>query len=344
MAGSTHRPSIGITGGSGFIGSSLVKRLAPSFNVKILDIAPPKEELRGSVTFKTCDIRNLEEVRKFLEDVDLVIHAAIVQIPAINERKRLGYEANLLGTQNVCKAVDENPKIKGMILASSWHTIGEVGLKGTIDESFGYRPDKVEDRAKLYVLSKIAQECIVKFYDEISGKIFGIIRMGTVLGEGMPKKTAANVFIENGLRGGAITPYKHSMHRFMLYVAIEDVCKAFESYSKKILNDEISQKGSVSAHTVNVYYQDPITIIELAEIVRDAILKYSEGKIRPKIKIIDMGQSSPFSNKDKELVEVDVNKALIFLGWEKFKDPREAIEEIVKARLMRQMRKKSRMR
>ena len=35
-------------------------------------------------------------------------------------------------------------------------------------------------RARLYALSKMAQEAIVRFYDEMSNKIFGIIRMGTV--------------------------------------------------------------------------------------------------------------------------------------------------------------------
>lgn len=107
--------------------------------------------------------------------MDLVIHTSIVQIPLINEEKRLGYEVNIVGTQNVCRAVEENARIKGMILTGSWHTIGERGLRGIIDEEFGFRPDKVEDRARLYALSKIAQECIVRFYDEMSDKIYGII-------------------------------------------------------------------------------------------------------------------------------------------------------------------------
>jgi len=80
------------------------------------------------------------------------------------------------------------------------HTIGERELRGVIDEEFGFRPDKVEDRARLYALSKIAQESVVRFYDEVSEKIFGIVRMGTVLGMLMPEKTAANLFIENGLK------------------------------------------------------------------------------------------------------------------------------------------------
>ena len=98
-------------------------------------------------------------------------------------------------------------------MSGSWHTMGERKLRGIVDEEFGFRPDKVEDRARLYALSKIGQETIVRFYDEMSAKTYSIIRMGTVLGADMPKKTAANIFIENGLVGKPLTPYRHSLYR-----------------------------------------------------------------------------------------------------------------------------------
>jgi len=285
------------------------------------------------VSFQICDVRDFEEVRKSLEDVDLVIHAAIVQIPIINECKRLGYEVNISGIQNFCKAVDESPGIKGMILAGSWHTIGERELRGVIDEEFGFRPDKVEDRARLYALAKIAQESIVRFYDEMSEKIFGIIRMGTVLGEGMPEKTAANIFVENGIMGKSLTPFKHSMFRPMLYVDVGDVCRAFENFARKILNGEVKERGNSLAHIFNVYYPEPVTILELAEMVRDAVIRHSNGAMKPGIEVVDTGQLSLFSEEDKNQIKADISKAMNFLQLEKLKSPRESIEEIVKVRL-----------
>ena len=84
-----------------------------------------------------------------------------------------------------------------------------------------------------------------------------------------------------------------------------------------------------------MYYPEPITILELAEIVRDAIVKYSDGKISPKIEVVDTGQSSMFSEEDKKLVRSDVSKALNFLGLGRLKSPSESIEEIVKLRIGR---------
>jgi nucleoside-diphosphate-sugar epimerase len=324
---------VGITGGAGYIGSSLAKHLVGSFNVKLLDVRAPKQKFQRNASFQFCDVRNYEEVKDALEDVDLVIHTSIVQIPLITEQKRLGYAVNFLGTQNVCRVVDEISRIKGLILAGSWHTIGERGLKGVIDEEFGFRPDKVEDRARLYALSKIAQESIVRFYDEMSEKIFGVIRMGTVLGEGMPKKTAANIFVENSIKGKPLTPFKHSMFRSMLYVDINDICRAYENFARKILKNNVKKDGNSLAHIFNVYYPEPVTIIELAEITREAILKYSKGEIKPEINVVDTGLPIMFNENDKKLIKVDASKALKFLEIERLKSPRESMEDIVKSRM-----------
>jgi UDP-glucose 4-epimerase len=320
---------IGIVGGSGFIGFSLARHLSSTFNVKIVDIKEPKDK---SFPFEYCDIRNYEHVKKALADVDLVIHTAIIQIPLINENKRLAYEVNFIGTHNVCKAADELPNVKGMILTSSWHTIGERGLEGVIDEEFGYRPDKVEDRARLYVLSKIAQETMVRYYDEMSNKIYGVIRLGTVLGEGMPEKTAANIFIENGLKGKPLTPFKHSMYRPMLYVDVNDVCYAFEAYARKILEGEI-RKSNLSDHIINVYYSEPITILDLAEIVKNAIAKLTNGIVVPRIEIVDQGTKQLFHENDKIKFKADITKSFKVLGINKLTHPRESIERIIRFRL-----------
>jgi UDP-glucose 4-epimerase len=325
--------TIGITGGAGYIGSSLAKKLADSFDVKLIDIKEPKERLQRNVCFQQCDVRNYEEVEKAVDSVDLVIHTAIIQIPAINEQKKLGYEVNIVGTQNVCRAVEESKKARGLILSGSWHTIGEKELRGVINEEFGFRPDKVEDRARLYALAKMAQEAIVRFYDEMTPKIFGIIRMGTVLGEGMPEKTAANIFIENGIAGKPLTPFKNSMYRPMLYVDINDICKAYEKFAGKILGNNMKKEGNSMAHIFNIYYPEPITIIELAQISKEAITKESKGKIQPEINIVDTGQPSVFDEKDKSLIKVDATKALKFLEIERLKSPRESVEELVKSKL-----------
>jgi UDP-glucose 4-epimerase len=229
--------------------------------------------------------------------------------------------------------VEKNPRIKGLILAGTWHTIGERDLQGTIDEEFGFRPDKVEGRARLYALSKMAQEAIVRYYDEMSPKVFGIIRMGTVLGNGMPAETAANMFIESAFGDRPITPFRHSMYRPMLYVDVKDICKAFENYSSIILNEELRKSENNPAYIVNVYYPKPMTILELASTIKKLITKCTDGKVKPRIEILDKGVPLLFRKDDKNKIEVNVNRAKKLLGLKKLISPTESLREIVKARI-----------
>jgi nucleoside-diphosphate-sugar epimerase len=325
------KETVGIFGGAGYIGSSIARHLKNRFEVKVFDLKKPLIEM-SNIAFQTCDIRDANQVRECTKELDAVIHTAIIQIPMISEKKRLGYEVNYVGTQNICEAVNDNQRIKGLILSSSWHTIGEKKLTGLVNEEFGFRPDMVEERARLYALSKIAQECIVRYFSEMSDKTFGIIRMGTVLGEGMPEKTAANIFIDRGLKGLSITPYKHSMYRPMLYGDISDICQAYELFLSKILNDSCLKTNNSMDNIVNVYYPEPITIIDLAKMVQKIIINESKKKINPAIEVTDANQPMMFNENDKEKITVDVSKALKFLGLTHFKSPQDSIENIVKSR------------
>lgn len=326
-------PRVAITGGSGFIGSALAEQFRRNFEVTILDKKAPRPS-NDSVQFVECDVTNFELVRRTLEGSDIVIHASIIQIPQINEERKLGYEVNVLGTQNVCEAVRLNRSVKGLILVGTWHTIGEQRITGIVDEAFGLRPDMVEERARLYALSKMAQESIVRLYDENSqDKLYGIVRIGTALGEDMPKRTAANIFIEQALTGNPLTPYEHSMYRPMLYVDVRDVCQAFESYTLKILGGNVAASSNSFAHIVNVHHPEPITLLDLAEAVKESASRLSNGRLKPEINIVKTTQPKLFSELDKSNFKTDVSKAREFLRFEKFISPQESVDYIVSRRI-----------
>jgi len=323
---------IAITGGSGYVGTALCKILQHQFEVQILDRRRVKAAEKN---FVQCDIRDSSEVENGISESDLVIHAAIIQIPEINNNKKLGYDVNILGTHNVCEAVQKSRRCKGLILVSSWHTMGERGIAGTVDEKFGLRPDMVEERARVYALSKMGQEAIVRLHDESSeDKVFGLIRIGTALGENMPPMTAANLFINAALKGEAMTPYEHSMYRPMLFADILDVSRAFKAFASKILEDKIKSTRNSLEHIANVYYPEPITILDLAELVKASVAKCSKGRITPEVKIVRTGQKSPFSAQDKERMKVDVSKAKQLLGLERMTHPANVIERIVEKRML----------
>jgi nucleoside-diphosphate-sugar epimerase len=320
--------SIAILGGSGFVGSSLAAHLSYAFDVTILDRVQPKSP---GLAFKPCDIRDRQSLVDAIRGFDIVINTAIIQVPEITEKKRLGYEVNVLGVRNLCEAVESVDSVKGLLHASSWHVFGERDLRGTLNEQFGYRPDKVDERARFYAMCKIAQELHIRTTSEVSSKSFGIIRLGTVLGEGMPRLTAANIFIDKALKGEPMTPFAHTQHRPMLYVSIQDICNAFEALSRRILEGEVGHETS-GAEVVNVVWPSPVTIIELARIVRAKVIRLTRGKIRPEIETVDTGVPPLFTAKDKGLFRVDISKARKLLGSKKLTSPRQVIEEIIDKR------------
>lgn len=316
--------------GSGFVGSSIAQFLKNFLSVKTFDVLPQSTILKDlNIPHELIDITNFNSLKK-IGNPKVIIHSAIIQIPRINEDKNLGYNVNVLGTQNICEWVSQNSSIKGMILISSWHTYGEQQLKGLLQENIGYRPDMVEDRARLYALSKTIQECLVRFYDEKTPeKIFGALKIGTVLGEGMPKGTAANLFIEKAISGEKLTPFKHSMNRPMLYASITDICKATKNFVSLIINQKKTSNKSIE-HVMNIAYPHPISILDLAHIVSDSVIQHTNGKIKPEISIVDQGIDEIGTSTDKDNIELDVSKVQKILNLEKLTSPQEQIDMLIK--------------
>lgn len=318
--------SIAIVGGSGYIGSSIAKHLSKSFDVMILDRVPHRDL---NLPFRFCDIRDEESLINSLNGCDLVINTAIIQLPRINEIKREAYEVNVLGLQNLCKVIEGSNSIKGLLHTSSWHVFGERNLSGVIDEGFGFRPDKVDDRARFYALCKITQEGIIRTISETSTKSYGILRVGTVLGERMSEQSAARMFIDSALREQPITPYKHSGYRPMLFVDIEDVCQAFATLATLTLANKLPTS---EANIVNLFWPKPVTVIELARIVQCQI-RSLDPRTKSKVEIIDKGIPSIYARKDSGQTRVDISKARNVLGMHKLISPQESIRRILTNRL-----------
>jgi len=320
--------------GCGFIGSTLAKFFSERHQVTTLDVVPQPESLKNhEIPHKIVDIRNSKFLKKEIGNPEVIIHTAIIQIPLITKDKKLGYDVNVIGTQNLCEIVSSTPEITGMILISSWHTYGEKDLSGVLKEDVGYFPDNVEDRAKLYALSKTIQECIVRFFDEKeNGKIFGAIKIGTALGEDMPKGTAANVFIEKALSGEPITPFKHSMNRPMFYVSVNDICKTMEKFVSYIVSKNPQSPNSID-HIMNLAYPNPISILDLAHIVQKSIQTLSAGKINPKVSIIDKSIPEIGDPDDKNKISFDISKIKNYFKIDSLEKPEDTINKLIKYRM-----------
>nr|WP_320416698.1 NAD-dependent epimerase/dehydratase family protein [Candidatus Nitrosotenuis chungbukensis] len=93
--------SVIVTGGSGFIGHAIVKKLEKNYNMTIFDIKKRNSE----TNFIQGDIKDSKLVENSIKNCDYVIHLAAT-LGVVNTEKNpvLTLDTNLGGTKNVLEA------------------------------------------------------------------------------------------------------------------------------------------------------------------------------------------------------------------------------------------------
>lgn len=115
-----------ITGGTGFIGSAIAKRLIKEKNSSVICLDSNLrgnfrriKDIRKSITFIKSDIRNLSHLIKFSKKVDCIIHLAFLNgTENFYKRPNLVLDIGVKGMINVIDACKKN-RIKELIVASS---------------------------------------------------------------------------------------------------------------------------------------------------------------------------------------------------------------------------------
>jgi len=234
---------IGITGGSGFIGTHIANVLKSKYEVVIFDRLKPKIE---DIEFIKGNIID-DSIQKAFEDCDVVIHlAAAVGVKITEEDPILTLNTNILGTKNVLEACKSN-NVKKIILASSSEVYGEP-LKIPIEESDPAIP------ITSYGISKIAAEEYVKAYAVSFGLKYTILRFFNVYGPGQSKDFVIPEFVSNASKNNPILIHG-SGSQIRSFCHISDISNGV-SLSIEKGDNEIINIGNAN---------EPITISELAK-------------------------------------------------------------------------------
>lgn len=119
--------SVLVTGGCGYIGAQLVRRLAavPGIRVVAFDLRPPAESAReGGVDYVQGDIRGAEvEAALRAHAVDTVVHLASIVTPTPQMTREFIHSVDVLGTQNVVEA-SLRAGVRQLIVTSSGAAYG----------------------------------------------------------------------------------------------------------------------------------------------------------------------------------------------------------------------------
>jgi len=165
-----------ITGGAGFIGSNLVKRLVnEGYNLIVIDnLERGKiefiQDYLDKITFIETDLRDYESIKEHFKGVDCVIHLAS-KVGGIGTYMSKPYDimtSNIQIDSNVLKCVIEN-KITKYFYASSAHiypkSLQTVSDSPLIHESQAYPADPELSYGWAKLIGELSIQSAVKEYD-----------------------------------------------------------------------------------------------------------------------------------------------------------------------------------
>ena len=198
-----------ITGGAGFIGSTLLEKLIEKNKITVYDnfrrdslsdkpykTHPNLHIIKGNV----LDIQMLEHA---MPDAQIVIHcAAIAGIGTVIKKPTETMRVNMIGTANVLEAARDLPCLERFIDFSTSEVFGQSAFRA--EESQITQIGAVGEARWTYAVSKLAGEHLTKAYHQEYGMPTVTLRPFNVYGPGQVGESAIRVFIEQALRGQEI--------------------------------------------------------------------------------------------------------------------------------------------
>jgi len=178
-----NRPVL-ITGGAGFIGSCLTKKLMDfKAKVVVLDLKSSSPILDTSIKkpkFIQGDVRNLDFVKKVLKNykIDTIFHLAAQTIVVFANKDPLTtLETNINGTYNILEATRQSKRVNGIIAVSSDKAYGE-------HKNLPYTETTPLQGVNPYDVSKSCADLLCQMYFKTFKVPVCITRPGNVFGEG----------------------------------------------------------------------------------------------------------------------------------------------------------------
>lgn len=236
-----------VTGGTGLIGSRLLRRFADA-GVDVRGLVRPGKELEPGVTRVEGDLLVPESLVQAVEGVTAIVHlAAVLRTQNPDDIWR----ANLEGTRNLIAAAKAHAPEARFILAST-------GLVYNADAAHPGLEDDPADPKLAYPASKIAAENEVRN----SGLTWSILRLGFVYGDGDGHLAAVP-------RLAAMFQWHPAQTLSLIHQ--RDVAQAVE----------LAISGAMDGRIVNIVDDAPTTVYEIASMVGAPIEPSAEPLNRP---------------------------------------------------------------
>lgn len=309
-----------ITGGAGFIGSSLAEQLLKEGNKVVTidnfcdfyDVKIKENNIKnviGNSNYKLyrSDIRDKEAIKKIFDDnpeIDVVMHlAAMAGVRPSIENPILYQEVNCMGTQNILEEMKSHG-IKNGVFASSSSVYGNC-------KQVPFKEDMIVDFAiSPYAATKKANEVMTHVYHKLFNMNIIMLRFFTVFGPKQRPDLAINKFTRFMMEDKEIPMFGDGTTS-RDYTYIDDIVSGIIKSCDYVMNHtEVYE-------ILNLGNSTPTTLKEMINIIGEVLNK------KPKIKQL------PMQPGDVERTYADISKAKKLIGYNPSTSFKKGIENFV---------------
>lgn len=198
-----------ITGGAGFIGSTLAGRLVERNRIVIFDNLtrdslkdkpirnhPNLELIKG-------DILDFDSLQRAMAGADIVVHcAAIAGIDTVIKKPVTTMRVNMMGSANVLEAAAQLPRVDRVVCFSTSEVFGQHAFRSTETDSTVM--GQVGEARWTYAVSKLAEEHLAIAYFQEKALPTTVVRPFNVYGPGQVGEGALRTFIQRAIRNEPI--------------------------------------------------------------------------------------------------------------------------------------------
>lgn len=307
-----------VTGGAGFIGSTLCEKLIKEQNKVIIidnfcDFYNPElkhkniEKIKNSIKLYEGDIRDRKILKQIFEEnnIDIVVHlAAMAGVRSSIENPILYQEVNCTGTQNLLEEMRLH-NIANLVMASSSSVYGNC-------KQVPFREDMVVDYAiSPYAATKKANEVMTHVYHSLYNMNVIMLRFFTVYGPKQRPDLAINKFTRLMLEGKEIPIYGDGTTA-RDYTYIDDIVDGIISSCDYVdLNTDVYE-------IINLGNSSPVSLKDMVDTISKVLV------VKPKLKYM------PMQPGDVNITYADISKAKNLLGYEPKIEFEEGIRRFIK--------------
>jgi len=198
-----------ITGGAGFIGTALIRRLADKNEIRVLDILRRNAlgaaglDTHPNVTLIEGDVRDMKAVEEAMDGAAYVVHmASIAGVDTVLKNPVPTMEISLEGTMNVLRAARDRKGIRRVIDFSTSEVFGTYAFR--VREADVTSLGAVGEARWTYAVSKLATEHLAHNYYKQFDLPTCAIRPFNIYGPGQVGEGAIHAFVVRALKGEKI--------------------------------------------------------------------------------------------------------------------------------------------